>query len=141
MKFCNNRVVYLQMIEDVIHRMSEISANIKGFAVAIVAGITALSFSDVSFVVLAMSFASVLIFLWLDIYYLGIERKYKYLYEQKRTGGIVNFKLELDLTESEIKKAKATKWQCLMSKSIYYFYGPLVLLIAVILILKIKGGV
>ena len=141
MKFCNNRVIYLQMIESVIHRMSEISANIKGFAVAVVAGITALSFADVSFDVLALSFASILIFLWLDIYYLGLERKYKYLYEKKRSGGIVDFKLKLDLKESEIYEAKATKWQCIKSASIYYFYGPLIVLIAIILILKIKGGV
>ena len=139
MKFCNNRILYLQMIENIIHRMSEISANIKGFAVTVVAGITALSFADVSFVVLAMSFASVLIFLWLDLYYLGLERKYKYLYEQKRRGGIVDFRLNLDLKESEIRKAKATKWQCLTSKSIYYFYVPLILFIVLILVIKLKG--
>lgn len=139
MKFCDNRIAYLQMIESVVDRMSNISANIKGFAVAVVAGITALSFADVSFTVLALSFSSILILLWLDIYYLGMERKYKYFYEQKRKGGIVDFKLSLDFKESELKKARATKWQCIKSKSIYYFYGPLILLIAVILILKFKG--
>lgn len=139
MRFCSNRIAYLQMIENIIDRMSNISANIKGFAVAVVAGITALSFSDVSFKVLAISFSSILIFLWLDIYYLGLERKYKYLYELKRKGGAIDFKLSLDFKGSEMRHAQATKWQCITSKSIYYFYGPLMLLIGVVLILKFQG--
>ena len=53
--FDENRITYLQMIENIIDRMSSISANIKGFAVAIVAGICALSFSEVSLTVLALS--------------------------------------------------------------------------------------
>ncbi len=76
MKYCGNRIAYLQMIQSVIDRMSNISATIKGFVVAVVAGITALSFTDVSFTVLVLSFSSVLIFLWLDLYYLGMERRY-----------------------------------------------------------------
>ena len=72
MDFNNERIVYLQMIESIIERMSNKSGNIKGFAVSVVAGVTALSFRETSPYVLLLSFLTVLIFLWLDLYYLGM---------------------------------------------------------------------
>ncbi|MCH5210167.1 MAG: hypothetical protein J1F01_04305 [Oscillospiraceae bacterium] len=139
MGFDGDRIAYLQMIESIIDRMSNKSGNIKGFAVTIVAGVTALSFKEASPYVLILSFLTVLIFLWLDLYYLGMERKYKFFYKQVCQGRDVDFNLSLDLKESELREAKATKWQCLTSKSIYYFYIPLGLLMIIILILKFKG--
>lgn len=139
MDFEENRIAYLQMIESIIDRMSNKSGNIKGFAVSVVAGVIALSFKETSPYVLILSFLTVLIFLWLDLYYLGMERKYKFFYKQVCNGKEVDFSLSLDLRESEIKEAKATKWQCLTSKSIYYFYIPLSVIMVITLILKFKG--
>ncbi len=139
MEFDEKRISYLQMIESIIDRMSNKSGNIKGFAVSIVVGVTALSFKETSPYVLVLSFLTVFIFLWLDLYYLGMERKYKYYYKQVCAGKDVDFSLSLDLRESEIKEAKASKWQCLTSKSIYYFYIPLSTIMVIILIFKFKG--
>lgn len=139
MEFDEKRITYLQMIESIIDRISNKSGNIKGFAVSIVAGVTALSFKETSPWVLLLSFLTILIFLWMNIYYLGMERKYRFLYKQVCEGKEVDFNLSLDLKESEIKKAKATKLQCLTSKSIYYFYIPLGIVMGIILIFKFKG--
>ena len=139
MVFGDNRIAYLQMIESVVDRMSNKSGNIKGFAVSIVAGVTALSFKDTSPYVLILSFLTVFVFLWLDLYYLSMERKYRHLYKQVCNGKAVDFSLSLDLKESEIKEAKATKLQCLASTSICYFYVPLIILMIIILIFKFRG--
>lgn len=139
MEFSKERIAYLQMIESIIDRMSNKSGNIKGFAASAVAGVTALSFKETSVGVLALSFATILIFLWLDLYYLGMERKYKYFYKQVCKGRKIDFCLSLDLKESEIIEAKATKWQCLKSKSIYYFYVPLVIVMIAVLAIKFCG--
>lgn len=139
MDFEEKKIAYLQMIENIIDRMSNKSGNIKGFAVSVVAGVIALSFKETSPYVLFLSFLTVLIFLLLDLYYLGIERKYKYFYKQVCNGKEVDFSLSLDLRESEIKEARATKWQCLTSKSIYYFYIPLSAIMVITLILRFKG--
>lgn len=48
MEFNEKRIAYLQMIESIIDRMSNKSGNIKGFAVSIVAGVTAISFKETS---------------------------------------------------------------------------------------------
>lgn len=139
MEFSTERIAYLQMIESIIDRMSNKSGNTKGFAVSVVAGVTALSFKETSPYVLALSFMTILIFLWLDLYYLGMERKYKYFYKEVCNGRKIDFCLSLDLKESEIRIAKATRWQCLTSKSIYYFYIPLAIVMAIILIFKFNG--
>ena len=133
------RIMYLQMIEGIIDRLSNKSGNVKGFAVTVVAGVTALSFKDTSPYVLLLSFLTVVLFLWMDLYYLGMERKYRFFYKQVCDGREVDFSLSLDLKESEVYEAKATKLQCLTSQSIYYFYIPLGILMATILILKFKG--
>lgn len=69
---------YLQMIQEPISRMSTASAIFKGFAATIVSGIAALTYCDVHPTVLALSFVPVLLFALLDIYYLKLEKKYRF---------------------------------------------------------------
>lgn len=136
MEFSTERISYLQMIQGIIDRLSNKSGNIKGFATTTVAGVTALSFEETNPYILLLAFTPIIVFILLDIYYLGLERKYRFLYEQVRQGKEVDFDMILDLKESEIIKAKATKCQCLMSKSIKQFYIPLLLVVIGVLILK-----
>ena len=136
MEFSTERISYLQMIQGIIDRLSNKSGNIKGFATTTVAGVTALSFEETNPYILLLAFMPIIVFILLDTYYLGLERKYRFLYEQVRQGKEVDFDMTLDLKESEIIKAKATKFQCLMSKSIKQFYIPLLLVVTGVLILK-----
>ena len=68
-----NKVLYLQMIQEPIGRMSTASAIFKGFAATIVAGIAALSYCEVNTFILGLSFVPVILFAFLDIYYLKLE--------------------------------------------------------------------
>lgn len=77
----NNKIVFLQMIQEPINRMSTNSAILKGFLATIVAGIPMISYSDVGMFIVCLSFIPVLIFAILDIYYLQLERKLRFLYE------------------------------------------------------------
>ena len=136
MEFSTERISYLQMIQGIIDRLSNKSGNIKGFAATTVAGVTALSFEETSPYIFLLAFSPIIVFILLDIYYLGLERKYRFLYEQVRQGKEIDFDMTLDLKESEIIKAKATKYQCLISKPIKQFYIPLLLIVIGVLILK-----
>ena len=132
-----NKITYLQMIQSVIDRMSNISADIKGFCVAVSAGIVALTIDSTDIVSFGISILFIMIFLVLDIYYLGIERQYRYLYNKVRMDEIeVDFNLGMDLKKSEINQAKAKFFQCLSSKSIILFYIPLTLIMTILMILK-----
>ena len=132
-----NKVAYLQMIQEPIGRMSTASAIFKGFAATIVAGIAALSYCEVNTFILGLSFVPVILFAFLDIYYLKLEKRYRFLYEQVRTDlHDVDFSMELS---KDNKEAKARIWDCVKSPSIWLFYPIMIAILTAVMYCKIKG--
>ena len=137
MKEDEEKTAYLQMIQEPIGRMSTASAIFKGFAATIVSGVATLTYCEVHPTVLALSFVPVLLFALLDIYYLMLEKKYRYLFEQVRKGKHpVNFSMKL--TKNSIA-AKSRVWDCIQSPSIWLFYPVIIGILFAIYILKVKG--
>lgn len=133
---------YLQMLQEPICRMSTISAIFKGFAAAIVAGISAISYETTSVWILTLSFLPVLIFAILDVYYLKLERKLRFLFEQVRLGKHeVDFSMKLTNDPLEIISAKARTWDCIKSPSIYLFYPLMIAILIVVMIFKVNGRI
>ncbi|MEE3450195.1 MAG: hypothetical protein VZR27_05780 [Acutalibacteraceae bacterium] len=133
-------VEYLQIIQEPICRMSTASAIFKGFAATIVSGIAALSYPDINKWVLVLSFIPVFSFCVLDIYYLHIEKKYRYMYNQvANKNHSVDF--SMDISSINPKDAKATILDCIKSPSIYLFYPTMVLILICVLIGKFKGAI
>lgn len=131
---------YLQMLQEPICRMSTISAIFKGFAATIVAGISAVSYETTNVWILALSFLPVFAFAILDVYYLKLERKFRFLFEQVRLDKHeVDFSMKLTSDPLEIISAKARTWDCIKSPSIYLFYPLMLLVLAAVLILKITN--
>ena len=132
-----NKIAYLQMIQEPIGRMSTASAIFKGFAATIVAGIAALSYCDVNTYILGLSFVPVLLFALLDIYYLQLEKKYRYLYEQVRTDEHeADFSMELT---NDNKAAETRVWDCIKSPSIWLFYPAMIAILGTVMYFKWKG--
>lgn len=128
---------YLQMLQEPICRMSTISAIFKGFAATIVAGISAISYSTTNVWILGLSFLPVLAFAVLDIYYLKLERKFRFLFDQVRLDQhAIDFSMKLTNDPLEIFSAKARTWDCIKSPSIYLFYPLMLLILIVVFILK-----
>jgi len=137
--FSEERIQYLQMLQEPIGRMSTSSAIFKGFAATIVAGIATLSYSETNQLILALSFVPVFLFMFLDIYYLRLEKGYRYLYEEVRSGRrSVDFSM---LLPKDAKVAKARVWDCLKSPSIWLFYPAMILILVAVLWLKFTGGI
>ena len=131
---------YLQMLQEPICRMSTISAIFKGFAATIVAGISAISYSTTNIWVLGLSFLPVFAFAILDIYYLKLERKFRFLFDQVQLDKHdIDFSMKLTSDPLEIISAKAQTWDCIKSPSIYLFYPLMLLVLATVLILKIAN--
>ena len=131
---------YLQMLQEPICRMSTISAIFKGFAATIVASISAISYSSTNVWVLGLSFLPVLAFAVLDVYYLKLERKFRFLFDQVRLNKHkVDFSMQLTRDPVDIINAKARTWDCIKSPSIYLFYPLMVLILVVVFILKCKS--
>lgn len=133
---------YLQMLQEPICRMSTISAIFKGFAATIVAGISVISYSTTNIWVLGLSFLPVFAFAILDIYYLKLERKFRFLFDQVRMDKHeIDFSMKLTNDPLEIISAKARTWDCIKSPSIYLFYPLMLLILASVLVLKITNTI
>lgn len=128
---------YLQMIQEPICRMSTISAIFKGFAATIVAGISLISYSTTSVLILGLSFLPVLAFGILDVYYLKLERKFRFLFDQVRMDKHeIDFSMKLTNNPLEIISAKARTWDCIKSPSIYLFYPLMLLILVAVFVMK-----
>lgn len=128
---------YLQMLQEPICRMSTISAIFKGFAATIVAGISAISYASTNIWVLGLSFLPVLAFAVLDVYYLKLERKFRFLFEQVRMDKHeIDFSMKLTNDPLENISAKARTWDCIKSPSIYLFYPLMLLILVAVFVLK-----
>lgn len=128
---------YLQMLQEPICRMSTISAIFKGFAATIVAGISAISYASTNIWVLGLSFLPVLAFAVLDVYYLKLERKFRFLFEQVRMDRHeIDFSMKLTNDPLENISAKARTWDCIKSPSIYLFYPLMLLILVAVFVLK-----
>ena len=133
------KATYLQMIQSSIERMATTSAVFKGFCATIIAGISAISFSEINKWVLLLSISSVICFFLLDVYYLQLEKRFRALYNMVRTDQHV---IDFDLMPP---KAKELRYKdvgilyCLKSPSIYLFYLPAAAISIAVLCMKFKG--
>ena len=115
--------------------MSTNSAIFKGFSATIVAGIATISFDRVNTWILLLSFIPVIVFAALDIYYLKLERKLRYLYDQVRKDEhVVDFSID---TRLDKKAAKARTIDCVKSPSVWLFYPAMTIILVVVLVFKI----
>ena len=131
---------YLQMLQEPICRMSTISAIFKGFAATIVAGISVISYSTTNVWVLALSFLPVLAFAIMDVYYLKLERKFRFLFDQVRQEKHdIDFSMKLTNDPLEILSARARTWDCIKSPSIYLFYPLMLIILVAVIVLKCTG--
>lgn len=135
----DEKIKYLQMLQEPICRMSTISSIFKGFSATIVAGISLISYSKINILVLGLSFLPVLAFAILDTYYLQVERKFRFLYDQVRQNRhAIDFSMELTNDPLEMISGRAGVWDCIKSPSIYLFYPLMLLILVIILIFKYK---
>lgn len=134
----SEKSAYLQMIQEPINRMSTMSAIFKGFCSTTVTGVALIDYTNIGRNILIASFLSILAFVFLDIYYLMLERKFRYLYEQVR---INKHECDFDMKTIEfsdmvkMKAAKARVRDCVKSPSIWLFY-PIMASIATYCVLK-----
>ena len=93
----NSKVTYLQMIQEIIARLSNIAPIIKGFSITVtMAAITIIGNESLGSVIKCSFIAPMLALCILDAYYLHLERKYRCLYEAVRNNAHpVDFSLKI----------------------------------------------
>lgn len=135
-----SRMVHLQMIQGLLDRMSTMSAIFKGFAATNITAISAISFCSINDWVFLLSMVPIISFLFMDIYYLSIERKYRMLYEKVRdTSYEADFSMNIkSFTKADLCKGKARMIDCFKSISILMFYIPLLIVALFVIVMNFR---
>lgn len=130
-----NKHKHLEMIQGVINRMAANSFSLKGWAVTLVAGIFALASKDTDKLYFLVAYVPIIVFWGLDSYYLLQERLYRALYGKVRK--LDDNKIDYDMNANlpEFKSDKNSFWSCVISRTELWFYLPLALISAVIIII------
>lgn len=88
---------HLKLIQAVISRLAGNSFLLKGWTVTLVAGLSAFAKADANRSFAWIAIFVVLVFGFLDAYYLALERAYRKLYErtaEKEGGGVWTLRIE-----------------------------------------------
>lgn len=129
---------YISLLQENITRMASNSANCKGWLLTLVSAITALQLTATDLRgILWIAPVLILLFYYLDSYYLGLERKFiklegefikkaKAKVEGAMTEGLYSFNI------NTIKDNRATTLSALLSESTLPFYLILFLIVLVI---------
>lgn len=133
-----NKIKHLEMVQDVIKRMASNSFILKGWAVALVAGIMALAEKDADKMYFLVAYIPIIVFWLLDSYYLLQERLYRELYNKVRSTKENDIDFSLSATKKEFGGGRNTFWACFISPTKSFFYLPLALVCAGVIYLTIK---
>lgn len=131
----DNKIRHLEMIQGVINRMAGNSFMLKGWAVTLAAGIFALASKDADKMYFLITYVPVVVFWFLDSYYLLQERLYRDLYNdvRKKEDSQIDFSLNASIYAKV--DYKRTIWGCLISKTELWFYIPLALVCSGVIII------
>ncbi len=126
------KIKHLEFIQNIISRLSANSFLIKGWCITLNTGIMALSLDKNNFVLLIVGFPVIIIFWFLDSYYLWLEKVFRVLYNNE----IENVQSDFKMDVSCLKKSTSF-FPILFRFSIFFLYLTLFcLLIGVYLFLN-----
>lgn len=128
------KIKHLEMIQAVINRMASNSFALKGWAVSLVAGIFVLAGKNTDKLYFLVAYVPIIVFWWLDAYYLLQERLYRSLYDKVRNTDESNIDFSMKASSKEFDSNKNCYCSCLISKTVLGFYGPLALVCTGIII-------
>ena len=127
----DNKIKHLEMIQGVINRMAGNLFVLKGWGVTLIVALLALVAKESEGIYVLIAFCPLIIFWILDGYFLSMERCYRALYNNV----IAKREEEIDFSMNISKFAKEQKntWlKSMFSKTLFIFYGTLIILLIII---------
>lgn len=124
-------VKHLELLQHAIERMSQNSFALKGWAMSLVVAICALSAAGSEHKFAVIAFVPLVVFWFLDAYFLQVERKYRALYNRVRCHEVL---ADLSMDIYGIKGPKTHYLCCLFSKTEIAFYGAIIVGIAILFV-------
>jgi hypothetical protein len=130
----------IDIIQGIINRMAHNSFMIKGWAITLV--VVALLLQGTKYQVL-LAFIPLLVFWFLDAYFLWQERMYRKLYDWVISNRLKTDENLFDMNAYRFKEAVQSRFRIMFSITLGWFYGSIAVLItiyAVAIFLLQKGG-
>jgi len=131
----------VDIIQDIIKRMAFNSFMIKGWAITLV--VVALLLKGIEYQVW-IAFIPLLVFWFLDAYFLWQERMYRKLYEWVITNRLKTDEYLFDMNAYRFKDEVQSRFRIMFSITLGWFYGSIAILIviySIFLFLIQNGGV
>lgn len=132
------KLKHLEMIQGVINRMAHCSFLLKGWSVILLSGLFALAAKEANPLFVFLAYLPVIVFWVLDGYYLFQERLYRNLYGhvRKLEPGDIDF----EMNATRFKGKDGASWhESIMSKTMFFFHGILVLTVIIVMLVCITG--
>lgn len=117
-----NKRHHLEMIQSVITRMSQNSFTLKGWSVTLVAGVFALLEKNIDKMYFLIIYVPIILFWFLDSYYLRQERLYRNLYNKVRLKEEKEIDFNMDISSQGVKNEDTAPCKCFFSKTELWFY-------------------
>ena len=132
----DKKMKFLEITQGVINRMANNCFLLKGWTVTLMAGIFALAAKDANLSFFLIAYFPIILFWFLDSYYLQLERKYRVLYN--RATELPNYQIDFKLNPPKSDEIEKTCfYQCFFSVSECGFYLPSALLVALTILVSI----
>lgn len=121
-----NKLKHLEMIQGIINRMASNSFALKGWAVTLVAGIFALASKDSDKIYFLIAYVPIVVFWFLDSYYLLQEKLFRSLYGKVRQlpENKIDFDMNTKKDEFKSEKIHLTHVCSLLQKQVFTFHLP-----------------
>lgn len=115
-----SKLEHLKMLQAVITRMASNSFMVKGWCVTLVSALIALSAKDARYMVF-VAFLPVLMFWWLDAFFLRQERLFRKLFDLVRDNGKddSDFSMNTQVVDAQVASLLSVAW----STTLRWFYG------------------
>lgn len=125
----DEKIAHLGFIQGVINRMGSNSFMIKGWCIALVAAIFALSADKANSNFAYIALFPLVIFWGLDTFFLRQEKMYRKLYEEVTSGNVKSDKFTMDA--SVYSKDIDCYLVEVFSKTLFPFYGAMIVMILI----------
>jgi len=126
----SDTVKHLEFIQSVVTRMNANSFQLKGWAIAVYSALLVLfASSDGNELYLYMTVVPILLFWFLDTYYLQQERKFRGIYNDVANLSSESTKINVRLFEMPIHKyngGKYSYWNVMWSRTVWPLYVTMI---------------
>lgn len=133
-----NKIKHLEFIQSTITRMNQNSFQIKGWMITLVSALLALYASSEKVVYILIAIVPVIVFWFLDAYYLQQERRFRGVYNDVAGLSPDNSRINVREFEMPIQKYQCGKYcyfNVLFSKTIFPLYGIVIVGLVVAFVL------